>query len=68
VLQVFASASTVNVSHHIESVSFGPQIPGMTNPLDGYTRILKTEQESGTFKYFIKVRLFPELGFEETLT
>jgi hypothetical protein len=53
--QVFASASTVNVSHHIESVSFGPQIPGMTNPLDGYTRILKTEQESGTFKYFIKV-------------
>ncbi|GAQ85978.1 hypothetical protein KFL_002630210 [Klebsormidium nitens] len=53
--QVFASASTVNVSHHIESVSFGPPIPGTTNPLDGYTRILKTEQESGTFKYFIKV-------------
>lgn len=51
--QVYDTVTDVNVSHVIHTLSFGPEYPGIHNPLDGTSRILR--EESGTFKYFIKI-------------
>ncbi|MED6210575.1 hypothetical protein PIB30_065421 [Stylosanthes scabra] len=50
---IFGGAKNVNVSHVIHDLSFGPEYPGIHNPLDDTTRIL--HDTSGTFKYYIKV-------------
>ncbi|XP_027064011.1 uncharacterized protein [Coffea arabica] len=50
---IFGGSSHVNVSHIIHDLSFGPKYPGIHNPLDGTTRILRGT--SGTFKYYIKI-------------
>ncbi|CAI9089895.1 OLC1v1024546C1 [Oldenlandia corymbosa var. corymbosa] len=50
---IFEGATHVNVSHIIHDLSFGPKYPGIHNPLDGTTRILR--ETSGTFKYYIKI-------------
>lgn len=50
---IFEGATHVNVSHIIHDLSFGPKYPGIHNPLDGTSRILRGA--SGTFKYYIKV-------------
>mmetsp|Transcript_32124 Transcript_32124/g.44540 ORF Transcript_32124/g.44540 Transcript_32124/m.44540 type:complete len:338 (+) Transcript_32124:258-1271(+) len=52
---VFTDVRTLNVSHAIHSLSFGPEFPGIVNPLDGTKRILTEEEGTGTFKYFLKV-------------
>ncbi|XP_047252421.1 endoplasmic reticulum-Golgi intermediate compartment protein 3 isoform X1 [Capsicum annuum] len=50
---IFEKSTHVNVSHIIHDLSFGPKYPGIHNPLDGTSRILRGA--SGTFKYYIKV-------------
>ncbi|XP_050219276.1 uncharacterized protein LOC126669769 [Mercurialis annua] len=50
---IFEGAIHVNVSHLIHDLSFGPKYPGIHNPLDGTSRILR--DASGTFKYYIKI-------------
>lgn len=52
-MQIFENSNHVNVSHIIHDLSFGPKYPGIHNPLDGTSRILRGA--SGTFKYYIKV-------------
>uniref|UniRef100_A0A3Q7J299 Endoplasmic reticulum vesicle transporter N-terminal domain-containing protein n=1 Tax=Solanum lycopersicum TaxID=4081 RepID=A0A3Q7J299_SOLLC len=49
---IFEKSTHVNVSHIIHDLSFGPKYPGIHNPLDGTSRILRGT--SGTFKYYIK--------------
>ncbi|CAN1236309.1 Endoplasmic reticulum-Golgi intermediate compartment protein 3 [Linum grandiflorum] len=41
------------VSHHINSLSFGESFPGVVNPLDGV--VWTQESPSGMYQYFIKV-------------
>eukprot|EP00245_Coleochaete_scutata_P010511 TRINITY_DN3696_c0_g3_i1.p1 TRINITY_DN3696_c0_g3~~TRINITY_DN3696_c0_g3_i1.p1 ORF type:complete len:351 (+),score=56.23 TRINITY_DN3696_c0_g3_i1:119-1171(+) len=55
--RVFTDVKQVNISHIIHKASFGPEYPGIVNPLDGFVRILEDHKstESGTFKYFLKV-------------
>ncbi|GAA0169171.1 hypothetical protein LIER_23714 [Lithospermum erythrorhizon] len=50
---IFEGSTHVNVSHIIHDLSFGPEYPGIHNPLDGTSRILRGA--SGTFKYYIKI-------------
>ncbi|KAL9143951.1 hypothetical protein ABFS82_14G267700 [Erythranthe guttata] len=50
---IFEGSSHVNVSHIIHDLSFGPKYPGIHNPLDETSRILRGA--SGTFKYYIKI-------------
>lgn len=50
---IFGGATHVNVSHTIHDLSFGPEYPGIHNPLDGTVRLL--HDTSGTFKYYIKI-------------
>ncbi|KAG8369170.1 hypothetical protein BUALT_Bualt15G0123400 [Buddleja alternifolia] len=50
---IFEGSSHVNVSHIIHDLSFGPKYPGIHNPLDDTSRILRGA--SGTFKYYIKI-------------
>ncbi|KAK7258302.1 hypothetical protein RIF29_23875 [Crotalaria pallida] len=50
---IFGGSKHVNVSHVIHDLSFGPKYPGLHNPLDETSRILR--DTSGTFKYYIKV-------------
>lgn len=50
---IFEGSNHVNVSHMIHDLSFGPEYPGIHNPLDGTSRILR--DTSGTFKYYIKI-------------
>lgn len=52
-LQVPTDATTINMSHIIHKMAFGPRYPGQINPLDEYRRI--SDVDTGTFKYFIKV-------------
>lgn len=63
--QIFEGSSHVNVSHIIHDLSFGPKYPGLHNPLDGTSRILRGT--SGTFKYFIKVWAFGYLFYTTVL-
>ncbi|CAN0879735.1 Endoplasmic reticulum-Golgi intermediate compartment protein 3 [Linum grandiflorum] len=50
---IFGGSKHVNVSHIINNLSFGPNYPGIQNPLDGTERIL--HDTSGIFKYYIKI-------------
>ncbi|XP_057527055.1 uncharacterized protein LOC130806126 [Amaranthus tricolor] len=50
---IFDGSNHVNVSHIIHDLSFGPKYPGIHNPLDGTSRILRGA--SGTYKYYIKI-------------
>ncbi|CAN1133594.1 Endoplasmic reticulum-Golgi intermediate compartment protein 3 [Linum perenne] len=50
---IFEGAKHVNVSHIVHDLSFGPKYPGIHNPLDGTSRILR--ERSGIFKYYIKI-------------
>ncbi|KAF5936420.1 hypothetical protein HYC85_027549 [Camellia sinensis] len=50
---IFEGPIHVNVSHIIRDLSFGPKYPGIHNPLDETSRILRGS--SGTFKYYIKI-------------
>ncbi|KAI7978935.1 Endoplasmic reticulum-Golgi intermediate compartment protein 3, partial [Camellia lanceoleosa] len=50
---IFEGPIHVNVSHIIHDLSFGPKYPGIHNPLDETSRILRGS--SGTFKYYIKI-------------
>ncbi|KAM7507919.1 hypothetical protein LguiA_018372 [Lonicera macranthoides] len=50
---IFEGNTHVNVSHVIHDLSFGPKYPGLHNPLDGTSRILRGA--SGMFKYYIKI-------------
>ncbi|CAL5218347.1 g7 [Coccomyxa viridis] len=52
-VQLQADTTSINSSHIIHRVSFGPTYPGQINPLDGFERIV--EKEAGTFKYFLKI-------------
>lgn len=52
-MQIFEGSNHVNVSHIIHDLSFGPKYPGIHNPLDDTSRILR--DASGAFKYYIKV-------------
>ncbi|KAI7979838.1 Endoplasmic reticulum-Golgi intermediate compartment protein 3 [Camellia lanceoleosa] len=51
--RIFEGPIHVNVSHIIHDLSFGPKYPGIHNPLDETSRILRGS--SGTFKYYIKI-------------
>ena len=42
-----------NTSHAIKKLSFGQDYPGITNPLDGKTKVVN--EGSALFQYFIKV-------------
>ncbi|CAI7734001.1 unnamed protein product [Closterium sp. NIES-53] len=44
---------TFNVSHVINSLSFGAKFPGLVNPLDGVKWI--QEKDPGMYQYFIKI-------------
>lgn len=46
---------SLNVSHTVHSLSFGPPFPGVVNPLDDNVRMLSKEEGAGTFRYFLKV-------------
>ncbi|KAI8021059.1 Endoplasmic reticulum-Golgi intermediate compartment protein 3 [Camellia lanceoleosa] len=50
---IFEGPIHVNVSHIIHDLSFGPKYPGIHNPLDETSRILRGS--CGTFKYYIKI-------------
>lgn len=52
-LQAFGRAS-FNLSHTVNSISFGVEYPGMVNPLDGHTEQMDKET-ARMFQYFIKV-------------
>ena len=43
-----------NISHTINSLSFGDNFPGIKSPLDGESRIV--EDTHGMYQYYIKVR------------
>lgn len=51
-LQPFSS-SQFNVSHRIRHLSFGRNIPGKTNPLDGTNQV--ADQGAMMFQYYIKI-------------
>ncbi|KAI9227957.1 MAG: endoplasmic reticulum-golgi intermediate compartment protein 3-like protein [Piptocephalis tieghemiana] len=40
-------------SHHVHTLSFGEDLPGVTNPLDGHTEL--APPENAYFQYYIKV-------------
>ncbi|CAN1853731.1 Endoplasmic reticulum-Golgi intermediate compartment protein 3 [Linum perenne] len=50
---IFGGPKHVNVSHIINNLSFGPNYPGIHNPLDETERII--HDTSGIFKYYIKI-------------
>ncbi|KAL2520587.1 Uncharacterized protein Fot_24510 [Forsythia ovata] len=62
-LQIFEGSSHVNVSHIIHNLSFGPEYPGIHNPLNGTMRILRGA--SGTFKYYIKIFSLADIEMEK---
>eukprot|EP00658_Telonema_sp_P-2_P056038 TRINITY_DN44533_c0_g2_i1.p1 TRINITY_DN44533_c0_g2~~TRINITY_DN44533_c0_g2_i1.p1 ORF type:complete len:402 (-),score=93.15 TRINITY_DN44533_c0_g2_i1:174-1379(-) len=50
--------SKFNVSHSVNQLSFGPEYPGMANPLDGRVQIVGDSEQtpsSGMFQYFVKI-------------
>lgn len=52
-ISVYKNRESLNVSHIINSISFGDPYPGMVNPLEGSHKILS--DGSGYFQYYIKV-------------
>ena len=50
--------SALNMSHTIDALSFGPEYPGVVNPLDGAVRIIEDETDlHGSTKYARAARL-----------
>ncbi len=51
------SGHKFNMSHRINSLSFGEPFPGIVNPLDGVAKATKEEEnaETGMFMYYVKV-------------
>ncbi|GBG66871.1 hypothetical protein CBR_g72627 [Chara braunii] len=72
--KVFDDLGMINVSHLIHKVSFGPEFPGLVNPLDGFVRLLdgrgNPPMDSGTFKYFLKIvpTVYRDVKGKETST
>uniref|UniRef100_A0A8C7PXP3 Endoplasmic reticulum-Golgi intermediate compartment protein n=1 Tax=Oncorhynchus mykiss TaxID=8022 RepID=A0A8C7PXP3_ONCMY len=52
-IAAFVSHDTYNFSHRIDHLSFGEEIPGIINPLDGTEKITSNHNEM--FQYFITV-------------
>ncbi|XP_041709541.1 endoplasmic reticulum-Golgi intermediate compartment protein 2 [Coregonus clupeaformis] len=52
-IAAFVSHDTYNFSHRIDHLSFGEEIPGIINPLDGTEKI--TTNHNQMFQYFITV-------------
>ncbi|KAA8580272.1 hypothetical protein FQN60_005807 [Etheostoma spectabile] len=52
-IAAFVSHETYNFSHRIDNLSFGEEIPGIINPLDGTEKI--TYNNNQMFQYFITV-------------
>ncbi|XP_056133340.1 endoplasmic reticulum-Golgi intermediate compartment protein 2-like isoform X2 [Lampris incognitus] len=52
-IAAFVSHETYNFSHRIDHLSFGDEIPGIINPLDGTEKI--TNNNNQMFQYFITV-------------
>ncbi|CDQ60094.1 unnamed protein product [Oncorhynchus mykiss] len=52
-IAAFVSHDTYDFSHRIDHVSFGEEIPGIINPLDGTEKITSNHNEM--FQYFITV-------------
>ncbi|XP_069021061.1 endoplasmic reticulum-Golgi intermediate compartment protein 2-like isoform X2 [Embiotoca jacksoni] len=52
-IAAFVSHETYNFSHRIDHLSFGEEIPGIINPLDGTEKI--TRNNNQMFQYFITV-------------
>ncbi|XP_046878585.1 endoplasmic reticulum-Golgi intermediate compartment protein 2-like [Hypomesus transpacificus] len=52
-IAAFVSHDTYNFSHRIDHLSFGEEIPGIINPLDGTEKI--TDNNNHMFQYFITV-------------
>lgn len=52
-IAAFVSHETYNFSHRIDHLSFGEEIPGIINPLDGTEKI--TDNNNQMFQYFITV-------------
>uniref|UniRef100_A0A3Q3M1F1 Endoplasmic reticulum-Golgi intermediate compartment protein n=1 Tax=Mastacembelus armatus TaxID=205130 RepID=A0A3Q3M1F1_9TELE len=52
-IAAFVSHETYNFSHRIDHLSFGEEIPGVINPLDGTEKI--TYSNNQMFQYFITV-------------
>uniref|UniRef100_A0A665VNV1 Endoplasmic reticulum-Golgi intermediate compartment protein n=1 Tax=Echeneis naucrates TaxID=173247 RepID=A0A665VNV1_ECHNA len=52
-IAAFVSHETYNFSHRIDHLSFGEEIPGIINPLDGTEKI--TQSNNQMFQYFITV-------------
>lgn len=50
-----ADLSKFNVSHRINTLTFGLTFPGMINPLDRSENILPGSTGSGLYRYYIKV-------------
>ena len=50
---IFFTFEQFNITHTINSLSFGDQFPGIKSPLDGQSRSL--EDTHGMYQYFIKV-------------
>ena len=49
-------AEFFNTSHTVHSLGFGPQVPGMANPLDGHVGVYDLHKSAtGVFQYFIKI-------------
>uniref|UniRef100_A0A672G3V7 Endoplasmic reticulum-Golgi intermediate compartment protein n=1 Tax=Salarias fasciatus TaxID=181472 RepID=A0A672G3V7_SALFA len=52
-IAAFVSHDTYNFSHRIDHLSFGEEVPGIINPLDGTEKI--THNNNQMFQYFITV-------------
>ncbi|XP_034018848.1 endoplasmic reticulum-Golgi intermediate compartment protein 2-like [Thalassophryne amazonica] len=52
-IAAFVSHETYNFSHRIDHLSFGEEVPGIINPLDGTEKI--TYHNNQMFQYFITV-------------
>lgn len=50
-----ADLAKFNVSHRINRLSFGPDFPGIINPLDNSENILPGATGSGLYRYYLKV-------------
>jgi len=56
--------TTFNISHNIHRISFGKEFPGIINPLDGITNVIR--EGSGMYQYFVKIvpTIYESLGGE----
>lgn len=52
-LNIFVPQNELNFSHRIDSLSFGPFVPGMVNPLDA--TLQTTAHRHHTFQYYLQV-------------